>query len=38
MTAGQVIVVTGASSGSGSLTARSPARSGHAVYAGMRET
>jgi NAD(P)-dependent dehydrogenase (short-subunit alcohol dehydrogenase family) len=34
----QVIVITGASSGFGALTARSLARSGHTVYAGMRAT
>ncbi|WP_397452350.1 SDR family oxidoreductase [Pseudomonas sp. NA-150] len=33
-----VIVVTGASSGFGALTARSLARAGHTVYASMRET
>jgi NAD(P)-dependent dehydrogenase (short-subunit alcohol dehydrogenase family) len=33
----QVIVVTGASSGFGALAARALARSGHAVYAGMRD-
>jgi NAD(P)-dependent dehydrogenase (short-subunit alcohol dehydrogenase family) len=34
----QIIVITGASSGFGALTARSLARSGHTVYAGMRAT
>ncbi|HEY4252753.1 MAG TPA: SDR family oxidoreductase [Roseomonas sp.] len=34
----QVIVVTGASSGFGALTARALADAGHIVYAGMRET
>ncbi|TPG11021.1 SDR family oxidoreductase [Rhodanobacter glycinis] len=34
----QVIVITGASSGFGALTARALADAGHAVYAGMRET
>lgn len=33
-----VIVVTGASSGFGNLTARALARAGHTVYAGMRAT
>jgi NADP-dependent 3-hydroxy acid dehydrogenase YdfG len=33
-----VIVVTGASSGLGALTARELAKAGHTVYAGMRET
>ncbi|HEX8929386.1 MAG TPA: SDR family NAD(P)-dependent oxidoreductase, partial [Actinomycetota bacterium] len=33
-----VIVVTGASSGFGALTARALARAGHTVYAGMRDT
>src|ERR1700680_4453070 len=34
----QVIVITGASSGFGALTARALARAGYIVYAGMRET
>jgi NAD(P)-dependent dehydrogenase (short-subunit alcohol dehydrogenase family) len=34
----QVIVITGASSGFGALTARALARAGHIVYATMRET
>src|SRR6202790_526322 len=34
----QVIVVTGASSGFGALTARALADAGHTVYASMRET
>ena len=34
----QVIVVTGASSGFGALSARALARAGHTVYAGMRAT
>jgi NAD(P)-dependent dehydrogenase (short-subunit alcohol dehydrogenase family) len=33
-----VIIVTGASSGFGALSARALARAGHVVYAGMRET
>lgn len=33
-----IIVITGASSGFGLMTARALARAGHAVYAGMRET
>jgi NAD(P)-dependent dehydrogenase (short-subunit alcohol dehydrogenase family) len=33
-----VIVITGASSGFGALTARALARAGHIVYASMRET
>src|SRR3984957_5172610 len=33
-----VIVITGASSGFGSLASHALARAGHAVYAGMRET
>jgi NAD(P)-dependent dehydrogenase (short-subunit alcohol dehydrogenase family) len=38
MTTGSVIVITGASSGFGALTARTLALAGHIVYAGMRET
>jgi len=34
----KVIVITGASSGFGALTARALAKAGHVVYAGMRET
>src|SRR6202158_1911307 len=34
----QVVVVTGASSGFGALTARALAKAGHTVYASMRET
>jgi NAD(P)-dependent dehydrogenase (short-subunit alcohol dehydrogenase family) len=34
----QIIVITGASSGFGALTARALAKAGHTVYAGMRET
>jgi len=34
----QVIVITGASSGFGALTARALAKAGHMVYAGIRET
>jgi NAD(P)-dependent dehydrogenase (short-subunit alcohol dehydrogenase family) len=34
----KVIVITGASSGFGALTARALARAGHTVYAGMRAT
>lgn len=34
----QVIVITGASSGFGALTARALAKAGHVVYAGMRDT
>ncbi|WP_454916586.1 SDR family NAD(P)-dependent oxidoreductase [Xanthobacter sediminis] len=34
----QVIVITGASSGFGALTARALARAGHTVYAGIRAT
>src|SRR5271170_6358524 len=33
-----VIVITGASSGFGALTARALAKAGHTVYASMRET
>lgn len=38
MSGSQVVVVTGASSGFGNLTARALARAGHTVYAGMRAT
>ena len=34
----QVIIITGASSGFGALTARALAKAGHTVYAGIRET
>lgn len=34
----KIIVITGASSGFGALTARALAKAGHTVYAGMRET
>jgi len=34
----QVIIITGASSGFGALTARALAKAGHTVYASMRET
>jgi NAD(P)-dependent dehydrogenase (short-subunit alcohol dehydrogenase family) len=34
----QVIVITGASSGFGALTARALAKAGHIVYASMRDT
>lgn len=34
----KIIVITGASSGFGNLTAKALARAGHTVYAGMRET
>jgi NAD(P)-dependent dehydrogenase (short-subunit alcohol dehydrogenase family) len=34
----QVIVITGASSGFGALTARALADAGHIIYAGVRET
>ena len=34
----QGIVITGASSGFGALTARTLAREGHVVYAGIRDT
>jgi NAD(P)-dependent dehydrogenase (short-subunit alcohol dehydrogenase family) len=37
-TTGNVIVITGASSGFGALTARTLADAGHTVYAGMRQT
>ncbi|WP_416984897.1 SDR family oxidoreductase [Streptomyces sp. T028] len=37
-TTGNVIVITGASSGFGALTARALADAGHTVYAGMRQT
>lgn len=33
-----VVLITGASSGFGALTARALARAGHTVYAGMRQT
>jgi NAD(P)-dependent dehydrogenase (short-subunit alcohol dehydrogenase family) len=33
-----VIIITGASSGFGSLASHALARAGHTVYAGMRET
>jgi NADP-dependent 3-hydroxy acid dehydrogenase YdfG len=33
-----IIVITGASSGFGALTARALAKAGHTVYASMRET
>jgi len=33
-----IILITGASSGLGALTARALARAGHTVYASMRET
>jgi NAD(P)-dependent dehydrogenase (short-subunit alcohol dehydrogenase family) len=38
MPSGQVVVVTGASSGFGRLTTESLARDGHTVVAGMRDT
>ena len=34
----KVVIITGASSGFGALTARALARAGHTVYASMRET
>ena len=34
----KVIVITGASSGFGALTARALAKAGHIVYASMRDT
>ncbi|MFP3656608.1 oxidoreductase, partial [Burkholderia sp. SIMBA_052] len=34
----QVIVVTGASSGFGAMSARALAKAGHTVYAGIRAT
>ena len=34
----KIIVITGASSGFGALTARALAKAGHTVYATMRET
>src|SRR4051794_17657168 len=37
-TMGKIIVVTGASSGFGAMSARSLARAGHTVYATMRDT
>ena len=38
MSTGNVVVITGASSGFGALTARALADAGHTVYAGMRQT
>ncbi|WP_243766319.1 SDR family NAD(P)-dependent oxidoreductase [Streptomyces sp. GC420] len=38
MTQPNVVMVTGASSGFGNLTARALAQAGHIVYAGMRAT
>ncbi|MEU2426310.1 SDR family oxidoreductase [Streptomyces sp. NPDC007851] len=37
-TTGDIVVITGASSGFGALTARALADAGHTVYAGMRQT
>ena len=37
-TTDQIVVITGASSGFGALTARALAKAGHTVHAGMRET
>src|SRR6266850_1075751 len=34
----KIIIITGASSGFGALTARALAKGGHSVYASMRET
>lgn len=34
----QIVVITGASSGFGALSARVLAKAGHTVYAGIRET
>ncbi|PYK84387.1 MAG: oxidoreductase, partial [Verrucomicrobia bacterium] len=34
----KIIIITGASSGFGALTARALAKAGHTVYASMRET
>lgn len=38
MNSNQIVVITGASSGFGALSARAVAKSGNTVYAGMRET
>ncbi|GII59593.1 short-chain dehydrogenase/reductase [Planotetraspora thailandica] len=38
MNSNKIVVITGASSGFGALTARALARAGHTVYAGIRET
>ena len=38
MSMNNVVLITGASSGFGALTARALARAGHTVYAGMRQT